>query len=134
MRNNKKEEWQARIALNTKKKIKRTKTYTLLFISHKTQSPINETRAECGHINFPHLLLHLCHNQYFRIEKLVLIDIPSHCRSAEHSSRRTIKTANEEFSFALENLKDIFVVCLFDGFHNQIASLGQATEENESLR
>ena len=61
------------------------------------------------------------------------LHIPSHSTRTEYGSRTTIKGRNKEFSLALEGAEHVLIISLLDRFHDEVASLGQTTEEDESL-
>ena len=61
------------------------------------------------------------------------LHIPCHSTRTEYGSRTTIKGRNKEFSLALEDAEHVLIISLLDRFHDEVASLGQTTEEDESL-
>ena len=61
------------------------------------------------------------------------LHFPSHSTRTEYGSRTTIKGRNKEFSLALEGAEHVLIISLLDRFHDEVASLGQTTEEDESL-
>ena len=61
------------------------------------------------------------------------LHIPSHSTRTEYGSRTTIKGRNKEFSLALEGAEHVLIISVLDRFHDEVASLGQTTEEDESL-
>ena len=64
---------------------------------------------------------------------LKILHIPSHSTRTEYGSRTTIKGRNKEFSLTLEGAEHVLIISLLDRFHDEVASLGQTTEEDESL-
>lgn len=61
------------------------------------------------------------------------LHFPCHCTRTEYGSRTTIKGRNKEFSLTLEGAEHVLIISLLDRFHDEVASLGQTTEEDESL-
>ena len=68
------------------------------------------------------------------LSDIVNLNLPTNGRSAQHGSRSTVETADQELSLALENIHDAGLVGFLDGLHNQVASLYHATEEDVGLR
>ena len=64
---------------------------------------------------------------------LKILHIPSHSTRTEYGSRTAIKGRNKEFSLTLEGAEHVLIISLLDRFHDEVASLGQTTEEDESL-
>ena len=64
---------------------------------------------------------------------LKILHIPSHSTRTEYGSRTTIKGRNKEFSLTLEGAEHVRILSRLDRFHDEVASLGQTTEEDESL-
>lgn len=64
---------------------------------------------------------------------LKILHIPSHSTRTEYGSRTAIKGRNKELSLALEDAEHVLIISLLDRLHDEVASLGQTTEEDESL-
>ena len=61
------------------------------------------------------------------------LQIPTHCRGTQNSSRTTVQTAYKELGSALENLQNMLIIALLDGVHEQASRLSQPAKEDESL-
>ena len=64
---------------------------------------------------------------------LKILHTPSHSTRTEYGSRTAIKGRNKELSLALEDAEHVLIISLLNRLHDEVASLGQTTEEDESL-
>ena len=95
---------------------------------------LNQLATILSRVSRVKLTTFISHNGKMRNSFFVKsLHIPSHSTRTEYGSRTTIKGRNKEFSLALEGAEHVLIISLLDRFHDEVASLGQTTEEDESL-
>ena len=63
----------------------------------------------------------------------MLLYFPADGRSTKYGSRGAVESADKELGLAFENGHDVLLVGSLDGFHNQVACLDHASEEDEGF-
>ena len=60
-------------------------------------------------------------------------DFPSQRTGAQHGSFCIVELADEHLCLALVDFQHVFVISASDGFHDEVAGLGEPAEEDECL-